>query len=167
MIDTCWSIWSFCGADLFSHQWLGGQENLECCCGIRNFMSGAVAITCQPVWKSSNCWQALDRKYTIPRMHKDNWKIKRNKNRSQDLRKVLVSSLGQLNLLRLHNRHQLFFFLKRQRKLGGGLIFFSPLACPRDFFFCPKKKPAPAMKARSFFVCQFKQNLWNLWWNGS
>lgn len=102
---------------------------------------------------------SIRQKIHHPKHAQGQLEIKRNKNRSQDLRKVLVSSLGQLNLLRLHNRHQLFFFLKRQRKLGGGLIFFSPLACPRDFFFCPKKKPAPAMKARSFFVCQFKQNL--------
>lgn len=90
-------------------------------------------------------------------MHKENWKIKKNKNRSQDLRKVLVNSLGQLNLLSLHTRHWLFFYTPH--KGGGGLLFLSPLARPRDFVFCPKKKPVPAMQARSFFVCQFEQNL--------
>ena len=63
-------------------------------------------------------------------MHRDNWKIKKNKNRSQDLRKVLVSSLGQLNLLSLHNRHWLFFLKAAQAGRRPPLLF-SPCTSSR------------------------------------
>lgn len=101
---------------------------------------------------------SIRQKIHHPKHAQGQLEIKRNKNRSQDLRKVLVSSLGQLNLLRLHNRHQLFFFKKATQVGRRPHLLFSPCASSR-FLLLPPKKPAPAMKARSFFVCQFKQNL--------
>lgn len=75
-------------------------------------------------------------------MHKDNWKSKELKNRSQDLRKVLVSSLGQLNLLRLHNRHQLFFLLKGNASWKEASSSFLPLRVLEISSFALKKNSA-------------------------